>query len=154
MITRRINVRGIIFKNGQVFAQQLLPGHSGKAKDYWCLPGGGLEAGESLQQGLYREMVEETGVAPVIGNLLFVQQFDGNGSKYDEQIDFIFNITNVDDYKKIDLASTSHGPIEIKTSEFIDPKIHKILPDFLQKIELSDYINNDKPVLIINNLNE
>lgn len=153
MITRRINIRGIIFKDGKIFAQELLTAADEKPKDYWCLPGGGLEAGESLQQGLYREMVEETGIAPKIGELLFIQQFDGNGSKYDEQIDFIFNIENVDDYEKIDLASTSHGLVEIKNSEFIDPKKHNLLPKFLQTIDMSDHISK-KSVLIINNLNK
>jgi len=151
MVTRRINIRGFIYKNGKIFAQKLLPGDDGKERDYWCLPGGGLEAGESLQEGLYREMVEETGIKPKIGELLFIQQFDGNGSKYDEQIDFIFNIENVDDYEKIDLANTTHGLIEIQISEFIDPKKHFILPKLLQTLDLSDHISK-KTVLIVNNL--
>lgn len=153
MITRRINVRGIVFKDGKILAQQLLPDDDGKERDYWCLPGGGLEAGESLQEGLFREMIEETGITPKIGDLLFIQQFNSNGSKYDEQIDFIFNIENVDDYESIDLSKTSHGLIELQSSEFIDPKDRNILPKFLKTVDLSDQISK-KALLIFNNLNK
>ena len=51
-----------------------------------------LEMGESLLDGLRREMIEETGVKPEIGKLLFVQQFaDTNSSSKHgdcEQLEF------------------------------------------------------------------
>ncbi len=69
METRRINVRGIIFKNGMLFAQKFKLKTGGET-NFWATPGGGLELGETLQSGLGREMVEETNIAPEIGKLL------------------------------------------------------------------------------------
>ena len=151
MVDRRVNVRGIISKNGKILAQQLKPGIDERERDYWCTPGGGLEEAESLIQGLNREIIEETGIAPKIGKLLFIQQFqDNNGQREKEQLEFFFNIENADDYKTIDLSATSHGDIEIKHVEFIDPKAHNILPAFLQTIDIQDFIENNKPVYIHN----
>jgi len=128
---RRIAVRGIIFKDGKLLAQQPLASNDGE--DYWCTPGGGLEAGESLHQGLHREMIEETGVTPIIGNLLFIQQYIDSEREF---LEFFFHITNADDYETIDLASTSHGLLEIRNVGFISPSSRNILPDFLQSIDI------------------
>ena len=142
---RRINVRGIIFKDGKLLAQQLTPGSDGITRNYWCTPGGGLDDGESLHKGLRREMIEETGIAPQIGKLLFIQQFH-DGEK--EQLEFFFHIENASDYETIDLSQTTHGIQEIAKVAFIDPRAVTLLPAFLQDIDIADYINNDRPVLV------
>jgi 8-oxo-dGTP pyrophosphatase MutT (NUDIX family) len=149
MIDRRITVRGIIFKDSKLLAQQLTPSFEGIERNFWCTPGGGLDENESLHQGLNREMIEETGITPQIGKLLFVQQFYDNKR---ENLEFFFHIENADDYKTIDLANTSHGLLEIKKVEFINPTDHELLPDFLQTINIQDYINDNKPVFISNKL--
>lgn len=91
-------------------------------------PGGHLEAGESLTDGLRREMIEETGVEPTIGPLLFTQQFRKNDDAY---IEFFYHITNATDYETIDLAATSHGELEVAEYGFINPDEYTILPEFL-----------------------
>jgi ADP-ribose pyrophosphatase YjhB (NUDIX family) len=116
---RRVNVRGIIFQDGKLFCQQLTQGDDNQPRDYWCTPGGGMEDSESLSQALHREMMEETGVAPVIGKLLFIQQFH-DGTK--EQLEFFFHIKNSEEYQSIDLANTSHGLKEHKPTKKTLPK--------------------------------
>ncbi|HMM62002.1 MAG TPA: NUDIX domain-containing protein [Candidatus Saccharibacteria bacterium] len=152
MTARRINVRGIIYKDGNILCQQLTPGADGKVRDYWCTPGGGLDAGESLHQGLTREIVEEIGISPKIGKLLFIQQFEG-GSRNQEQLEFFFHIENAEDYQNIDLSITTHGLAEIQDVQFIDPKVHNILPSFLTKIDVKSYVDSTLPVFVDNELN-
>lgn len=154
MTKRQINVRGVIYKDGKILAQQLTPDHEGNIRDYWCTPGGGLDGFESLHQGLTREIIEETGIKPKIGKLLFIQQF--SDTRYHdgeiEQLEFFFHIENTDDFETIDLENTSHGMLEVKNVKFIDPKKHNLLPEFLQSIDIKDYITNNKPVFICNKL--
>lgn len=142
---RRVNLRGIIIKNGKLFCQKLKSSHTLHDGDFWCTPGGGIDFGESLHEGLKREMVEETGVEPVIGNLLFIQQFmDGER----EQLEFFFHVTNADDYETLDLSSTSHGDIEVAECAFVDPKTTTIKPDFLSTIDLEVTIASTNPIRI------
>ena len=130
---RRITTRGIIYKNGKIFAQKLKRGEG--TTDYWCTPGGGLDPSESLHDGLVREMIEETGITPEIGKLLYVQQYrEENGREY---LEFFYHITNVDDYETIDLANTTHGEIEVAEYGFIDPAKENILPKFLQTADIA-----------------
>jgi ADP-ribose pyrophosphatase YjhB (NUDIX family) len=144
--TRRVSTRGIIFKDGKLLCQRLKNGRDGKIRDYWCTPGGGLDIGEPLRDGLYREMIEETGIAPKIGKLLFIQQFSEDGAK--EEMDFIFHIENPEDYEVIDLSATSHGELEIEHVEFIVPREHTVLPKFLQTIDIQASIDGSEPTVI------
>lgn len=151
MATRRIATRGIIFKDGKLLCQKLTA-YRREERDFWCTPGGGLDDGEPLEAGLYREMVEETGIAPKIGRLLFVQQFTEDGEK--EQMEFFFHIENAEDYEEIDLAATTHGEEEVELVEFIDPREHFVLPKFLQSADIQKYIDGELPPLVYDELSE
>lgn len=148
MVSQVITIRGIIFKNDKIFAQTLKK--SDGVSDYWCTPGGHLELGESLLDGLSREIIEETGARPQIGKLLFIQQF--KKSSEEEMLELFFHIINADEYETIDLAKTSHGQVEIAQCAFVDPKSVNLLPAFLQTIDIASYIKKDQPVYIDNEL--
>ena len=153
---RRVNVRGIIVSDqGEIFCQQLTA-NDGKGRNFWCTPGGGLKRGESLLDGLRREMIEETGVKPEIGRLLFIQQFAESGEQSahgpNEQLEFFFLITNWQDYQHIDLEQTSHGVEEVAECGFVDPKTTRNLPSYLTKVDLDWLINKSTDVQIISEL--
>jgi ADP-ribose pyrophosphatase YjhB (NUDIX family) len=137
-MNRRVAVRGIIVnENGQLLAVRQKQ-YTGRAtvdtNDYWCTPGGGVDEGEALLPALERELVEELGVSPVIGNLLFVQQFVHNDT---EHLEFFFHVTNARDYREIDLTQTTHGAVEIASVDFIDPARERLLPAFLTNQNLT-----------------
>ncbi len=138
MITRRIAVRGIIFKNDKLFCVQQKRS-DGTINNFWSTPGGGLDENEGVEQCLYREIIEETGITPTIGSLLFVQQYLDD---HIEQLELFFHIKNADDFETIDLANTSHGQVEIERFAFIDPKTETILPAFLGAIDIPAEIEN------------
>lgn len=144
---RRITTRGIIINDkGEVFAQRL-KGEDG-GKPYVCTPGGGLEQGEDLLDGLRREMIEETGIAPEIGPLLFIQQFVDTDRDGLEFLEFFYHVTNWRDYESIDLGSTSHGDIEVHECGFVNPAGSVLLPKFLQEIDLPTFIAAKQPAQI------
>lgn len=147
MKPRRVATRAIIYKDGKIFAQRL-KGKDGE-NDYWSTPGGGLDDHEPLLEGLHRELIEETGVAPQIGPLVFVQQFDHKGA---EQLEFFFVVENVDDYETIDLDSTTHGAIEVAEFGFIDPKTANLLPVDLRSLDFEELTGQPQAAIIASHL--
>ncbi len=55
----RIRVAALLRRGERV----LLIRHEKEGREYWLLPGGGVEAGESLIEALQREITEELGIA-------------------------------------------------------------------------------------------
>jgi ADP-ribose pyrophosphatase YjhB (NUDIX family) len=149
MITRRVAVRGIIFKDGKLFCQKLRAKNSTGVNAFWSTPGGGLDPGEGLIDGLKREMIEETGIKPVVGELLFMQQFAENDK---EHLEFFFHIKNVDDYNAIELEKTAHGLLEVNDMKFVDPASETILPAFLRTKDIQSTIEQQGSVEIISYL--
>lgn len=147
---RRVCVRGVIYRDGKLFCQRL-KSKNGQPKDFYCTPGGGLELGETLVGGLKREILEETGVNAVVGKLLFTQQYaekdPTSDYKASEFLEFFFHIENPEDFEQID-EHASHYDAEIFDCEFVDPKTAAVLPAFIGKIDLADYIENNKNVYL------
>jgi ADP-ribose pyrophosphatase YjhB (NUDIX family) len=50
----------------------LLAEHEKGGRQYWLLPGGGLEYGESVEEALKRELMEEAGLEIEVGTLLWI----------------------------------------------------------------------------------
>ncbi|MBI2624081.1 NUDIX hydrolase [Candidatus Parcubacteria bacterium] len=120
-----ISVRGIIIHEGK-----LLVAKQKVDDDFWCLPGGRLESGESLEEAMKRELFEETAVQPRVGKLLFIHQL------LDEKqpvLEFFYSIENGDGYASFDTEKASHAH-ENSEFKFVAPNNHSynILPAFLQ----------------------
>lgn len=100
-----------------------------------------MDAGESLLAAVEREILEETGIQPVVGKLLFVQQFRVGE---DEQMELFFHIKNPTDYLEIDLTKSTHGTKEIEKYSFIDPSKEHVLPTFLQTTKLEGLADHNE----------
>jgi ADP-ribose pyrophosphatase YjhB (NUDIX family) len=149
-MNRRVAVRGVVTLDNKILCAKLKPYHGGVRGDFWCIPGGGVDAGEALLPALEREMIEETGVKPVIGELLYIQQFEHGGT---EHLEFFFHVTNGHDYTAIDLDNTTHGATEIECIEFIDPAGSSLLPTFLVTEPVIEHIAQHAPVKVFNMFN-
>lgn len=105
-------VRGVIVKDGKIYLCRLA------RTGFYCLPGGTLEPGETRREGLRREIVEELGAEPVIGDLVYTQEF-GRSSGL-TTYDFWYAIENADDYVDVDPSKCTHG-FEHDEIGFYDP---------------------------------
>ena len=154
MSKRRIGVRAIIYKDGKILAVKHKSKDTGAPKDWWAIPGGGLDPGESLEDGLRREIHEELGIAVTPGRLLFIQQFQSTRADCDEELEFFFLVESADDFASIDLLSTSHGISELAVCEFIDPTKESVKPAFIGEVNIKGYTETIQPVLVANRLVE
>lgn len=66
----QIRVTGVLIEDGQL----LLVRQKVTAKRRWSLPGGRVEAGESLETAMIREMKEETGLDVAVEHLLYLAE--------------------------------------------------------------------------------
>ena len=76
-MSRHTRYQGLIVKDHQI----LLIRHREHAtgRTYWVIPGGGIEAGETEQECVIREMMEETNLDVSIERLLFDEPFTPGG---------------------------------------------------------------------------
>jgi ADP-ribose pyrophosphatase YjhB (NUDIX family) len=117
----KLVARAIIHQNGKYFLVR------NKGMQHWCLPGGGVEPNEAIEQALERELIEELGVRPMLGQLLYVQQFWQGDT---QRVEFFFLVNNPEEYTVVDIAKTSHG-FELDDAGFHSLQSVDVLPKFL-----------------------
>jgi len=143
----KIRARAIIIYNGKL----LVVKHR-KDDSFFALPGGHLEWGEDIKTCLSREILEEFGVNPEIGRLLYIHTFIEKEIK--QSVEFFFEVTNSSDFLDTQKLEKSHA-FEIfemrwiSQNEDINILPKDVVQDFKNGRILSDevrYIND----LIIN----
>jgi len=88
---------------------------------------------------MIREMVEESGITPVVGNLLFINQLI---NPTHHRIEFFYHIKNAQDYLDADLNAATHAN-EIAEWKLADIRKdeYDLRPSFL--VELADSYLDD-----------
>ena len=123
-----VRVTGILVEDNQILlVQQKL-----SEKRNWSLPGGKLERGETIEQGLIREMKEETGLDVEIVRMLYLCDVAASSNK-------ILHITF--------LLKRKSGEIELPSNEFDENPIRDVR--FVPVSELTDYGFSEKFTQII-----
>ena len=97
-------VAGVCIHDGYVLL------HRADRDDYWALPGGRCELGESSDATLRREMQEELNVAVTVGRLLWVVEnfFSLNGRAYHE-LALLYAIDLPVNHASLDTTRTHYG---------------------------------------------
>ena len=108
-----VRARGIILSDSK-----LLGVKHPHDTSFIALPGGHLEWKEDIKECLRREIIEELGVNPDIGRLLYVNNFMDGDTR--QSIEFFFEITNPQDYKNIENVARTHAD-EIAEVCWIEP---------------------------------
>ena len=126
--TFNIRITGILIENNEILlVQQKL-----SDKRNWSLPGGRLERGETLSQGLIREMKEETGLDVEIVRMLYLCDVAASSNT-------ILHITF--------LIKRIGGEIELPSNEFDENPIHDV--KFIPISELVQYGFSEKFIQVI-----
>lgn len=119
-----VTARALIIHQDQLLVTKQKPEYH-----FYALPGGKLEVGETVEAGLVRELTEETGIPPQLGDLLYVSQWI---SPLNHRLEFFFSVKNSADYRQLDRNTASHG-FEVVEFAWIDPRTSAIplRPGFL-----------------------
>ena len=97
-----IRCRGVILHEGKL----LVVRHKADSS-FTALPGGHLEWGENVIECIRREIVEELGVEPQLGRLLYVNTFVDSNNK--QPTEFFFEVTNGAEYVDCEWLARSHA---------------------------------------------
>lgn len=126
----KVRATGILIENNSLLlVQQKLSNNKN-----WSLPGGRVEAGETLEQALIREMKEETGLDVEPIRMLYVCDVESSSNT-------VLHITF--------LSKRTGGEITLPTNEFDENPIHDVR--FVPINELAQYGFSETFIELIKN---
>ncbi len=118
--------------------KMLLVENKKNESNFYCTAGGRMEFGEDPRQTLGREIFEELGIKPEIGNLLYINTFNDGET---QAVDFLYEVLNTVDYKDIEKLKGTHS-FELSKIVWLDRSSDaKVLP----KDMWQDFKNNNIP---------
>ncbi len=127
-----IRCRAVIVYNNKLLVVKHAPSSS-----FYSLPGGHLEYAENIHDAMKREIIEELGIEPQIGRLLYVNNFI---EEVKQSIEFFFEITNPESFLDTENLSGTHR-FELSEICWVDKNDNpNILPKSIQEDLKNDSI--------------
>lgn len=121
--------------------------------DYYVFPGGGVDEGETPEQGAIREAMEELGIDVAIKQKVAIIRFDQSTQVYFlvEQVGGEFGSGSGEEYTDADPDNPEEGvyvPVWMPIDEL--PRHEKVFPEGVAKLVLESKINgwSDIPIVI------
>lgn len=128
-------VTAIVLKEASV----LLMYRRNHGKEYYTFPGGGLDAGETVEQALVREMLEETSVKVIPKRLLYQVEWDNRTVQYFFLADYVSGTPMLGDYNE--RALMREDPEQYYRPEWV--KLAELPRLLLYPLEVADKLIED-----------
>lgn len=119
--------------------EKLLVVRHAQGQDFYALPGGHMDPGETPRECMRREIIEELGVEPEVGRLLYVYTYTNREGV--PSVEFFFEITNGEAYCTLDLEQCSHAH-ELADVRWISPdeELKFLPPEFFEQFRKGEAI--------------
>lgn len=108
MTDYRLSARAIVINDNHILLNEFNKG------EYYNLPGGGLELGETLKDCVKREVYEEAGYTVEVGNLLYIYEYNPERDRflYGQRgaLSHVFNCKINIDFEKVQRSVIDSAP--------------------------------------------
>lgn len=136
-----VRCRGVILDQGEL----LVATHG--SHEYYALLGGKLEWGENPLECMKRELIEELGIEPVVGRLLYVNSFVSGDT---QTVEFLFEILNSADYRDYESRVRTHAHELAGLDWITKDNAKELLPKAVSEDFKNGTLLSDKPRFIYN----
>jgi ADP-ribose pyrophosphatase YjhB (NUDIX family) len=125
-----VSVGGLVFRKDEVLLVQITYGPN---NGLWMLPGGFLEAGESIEETAMREVEEEAGIKAlperIVGIRSGVREIE---SVFESSLYVVFEMTYVSGLEKPDGNETSKAQFRKIDEVLDDPQVIDLSKEFIR----------------------
>jgi len=135
----RVSTKAVIVQEGKILCNH----HIDESGDWYSLPGGGQEYGETLHETLRRECREEINAEVEVGQLRYVRDYIAEhhefatGDQQTHQIELMFECTLLGDYTPQLGANPDTRQLGAKWLPVADLEQHRLYPLALRPVIMS-----------------
>ena len=133
----RNSAKAIIIRNGALLCTKNV---GWRGDDFYLLPGGGQEHGETLTQALERECREEIGARVRVGQLRYVRDYIGKNHAFSERhsgvhaVEFMFECELLEEPDESNVTNPDSGQVGLVWINLIELHTHQIFPSDLTRL--------------------